>query len=65
MAFNDGEAIAWNLLKPVLSAELTTLQKAVQTSGGVIITATEAMKRAATSIAQLGRTRSSCVIWSP
>lgn len=46
VAFNHGEAIAWNLLKPVLSAELNHVEKAIQTSGGVIITATEAMKRA-------------------
>lgn len=46
VAFNHGEAIAWNLLKPVLSAELNHVQKAVQTSGGVIIAATEAMKTA-------------------
>jgi len=44
VAFNHGEAIAWNLLKPVLSAELNHVEKAVQTKAGVIITATEAMK---------------------
>lgn len=46
VAFNHGEAIAWNLLKPVLSAELNHVEKAIQTSGGIIITATEAMKKA-------------------
>ncbi len=46
VAFNHGEAIAWNLLKPVLSAELNHVEKAVQTKAGVIITATEAMKTA-------------------
>jgi hypothetical protein len=46
VAFNHGEAIAWNLLKPVLSAELNHIAKARQTRAGIIITATEAMKRA-------------------
>lgn len=46
VAFNHGEAIAWNLLKPVLSAELNHVEKARQTRAGIIITATEAMKRA-------------------
>lgn len=45
VAFNHGEAIAWNLLKPVLSAELNHVEKAIQTKAGVIITATEAMKK--------------------
>lgn len=46
VAFNHGEAIAWNLLKPVLSAELNHVEKAIQTSGGVLIVVTEAMKKA-------------------
>lgn len=44
VAFNHGEAIAWNLLKPALSAELNHVEKNIQTSGGVIITATKGMK---------------------
>ena len=46
IAFNHGEAIAWNLLKPVMSAELNHVDKTRQTRAGIIITATEAMKRA-------------------
>ena len=45
VAFNHGEAISWNLLKPVLSSELNHVQKEVQTKIGVIITATENMKK--------------------
>ncbi len=45
VAFNHGEATAWNLLKPVLASELNHVQKAVQTQAGVIITCTEALKR--------------------
>lgn len=46
VAFNHGEAIAWNLLKPVLASELNHVEKAVQTEVGVVITATESLKRA-------------------
>jgi len=46
VAFNHGEAAAWNLLKPVLASELNHVQKAIQTQAGVIITATEEMKSA-------------------
>lgn len=44
VAFNHGEAIAWNLLKPVLASELNHVEKDVQTSLGVVIMATEALK---------------------
>ena len=44
VAFNHGEAIAWNLLKPILASELNHVKKAVQTRIGVIITATDEMK---------------------
>lgn len=44
MAFNHGEATAWNLLKPVLASELNHVEKAIQTQAGVIITCTEALK---------------------
>jgi len=46
VAFNHGEAIAWNLVKPVLASELNHVKKAIQTKVGVIITAAESMKRA-------------------
>ncbi len=45
VAFNHGEATAWNLLKPVLASELNHIQKAIQTQAGVIICCTEALKR--------------------
>ena len=45
VAFNHSEAIAWNLLKPVLASELNHVQKAVQTQAGVIITCTDALKQ--------------------
>ena len=46
VAFNHGEAISWNLLKPVMASELNHIQKSIQTSAGIIITATEAMSAA-------------------
>ena len=46
VAFNHGEAIAWNLLKPVLASELNHVKKAVQTEIGVVICATAELKKA-------------------
>lgn len=46
VGFNHGEAIAWNLLKPVLASELNHVKKAIQTKVGVMICATEALKKA-------------------
>jgi len=45
VAFNHREAIAWNLIKPVISSELNHVRKAVQTSIGIIITATEELRQ--------------------
>ena len=47
VAFNHGEAIEWNLLKPVLSCELNHVQKAVQGQLGIYVCATDNMKIAA------------------
>ena len=46
IAFNHGEAIAWNLLKPVLASQLNHVNKAIQTEVGVVICATDSMKTA-------------------
>jgi hypothetical protein len=44
VAFNHGEAIAWNLLKPVLAGELNHVKKEINTDVGVIICATKELK---------------------
>jgi len=44
VAFNHGEAIAWNLIKPVLAGELNHVQKEINTEIGVIICATKNLK---------------------
>ena len=44
VAFNHGEAIAWNLLKPVLAGELNHVKKEINTEIGVIICATQELK---------------------
>ena len=46
VAFNHRSDISWNLIKPTLASELNHVQKALQTSAGVIITATQEMKAA-------------------
>ena len=46
VAFNHGEAIAWNLLKPTLASEVNNVKKAINTEVGVVITATKALKSA-------------------
>ena len=44
VAFNHGEATAWNLLKPVLAGELNHVKKEINTEIGVIICATRELK---------------------
>ena len=46
VAFNHGGNVSWNLIKPVLSSELNHVEKALQTQAGIVITATDAMKKA-------------------
>lgn len=46
VAFNHGEAMAWNLLKPVMASELNHVRKAIQTKIGIVILATEELKKA-------------------
>ena len=46
VAFNNDGSTAWNLIKPVLAGELNHVKKETQAGVGVIITATEALKRA-------------------
>lgn len=46
VSFNHGEALAWNLTKPILASELNHVPKAIQTDIGVIILVTEGMKEA-------------------
>lgn len=45
VAFNHGEAAAWNLIKPVLASELNHIQKSIQTKVGVVICATSELKK--------------------
>ena len=44
VSFNHGEAIAWNLVKPVIASEVNHVEKAIETKIGVIICATQDMK---------------------
>jgi len=44
VCFNHGEAIAWNLIKPVIACEVNHVKKAIKTKVGVIICATQEMK---------------------
>ena len=45
VAFNHQEATAHNIMKPVLASELNHVQKDIQTELGVIIVATESLKK--------------------
>jgi len=54
VAFNHSGAISWNLIKPVLASELNHVQKAIQTSAGIIVTATDAMRLAGNFDAAVG-----------
>lgn len=44
VGFNHGGNVAWNLIKPVLASELNHVKKDVQTSAGVVITATDDLR---------------------
>lgn len=44
VAFNHGGSIAWNLIKPVIASEINHVPKAIQTSLGIVIAATEDLK---------------------
>ena len=44
VSFNHGEAIAWNLVKPVIAGEVNHVEKAIETKIGVVICATQDMK---------------------
>lgn len=46
VGFNHGEAVAWNLIKPVIASELNHVEKAIQTRAGVVIAATQELKDA-------------------
>lgn len=46
VGFNHSGSIAWNLLKPVLAGELNHVDKAIQTSVGIVITATRNLQEA-------------------
>jgi hypothetical protein len=46
VCFNHGEALAWNLLKPVLAGEQNHVTKAIDTKLGVLILATQGLKGA-------------------
>lgn len=49
VAFNHGEAIAWNLLKPVIAAERNHVEKGIDIGGagiGVVICASQRLKKA-------------------
>ena len=45
VAFNHGEATAWNLMKPVIASEINHVDKEIQTEIGIVVFATSEMKR--------------------
>jgi hypothetical protein len=44
VAFNHQGNISWNLIKPVIASEINHVPKAIQTSLGIVIAATEDLK---------------------
>ncbi len=46
VAFNHRSDCSWNLIKPVLASELNHVSKAIQTRAGIIICATDKLKKA-------------------
>ncbi|MBP6858282.1 MAG: hypothetical protein KBC33_00405 [Candidatus Pacebacteria bacterium] len=60
VAFNHGEAIAWNLLKPALASEQNNVLKAIETEVGVIISATKELKEAGAFDSAVGEFEKFC-----
>ncbi len=54
VAFDHASVIAWSLLKPVLASEPNHVTKAIQTKLGVIICATESLKKTGNFDAAIG-----------
>ena len=46
IAFNHGEAIPWNLLKPTLASEMNHLEKETTAGVGIVVAATNSLKQA-------------------
>ncbi len=65
VAFNHGEAIAWNLLKPVLASELNNVKKAIQTKVAIIICATKSLKKAGAFDGAVGEFEKICRYLTP
>ena len=45
VSFNHGEALAWNMIKPTIASELNHVKKEINTEIGVVILATEELKK--------------------
>ena len=45
IAFNHGEATAWNLMKPVIASEINHVEKEFQTELGIVVFASQEMKK--------------------
>lgn len=45
VAFNHGQVVAWNLIKLVLAGELNHVEKDIDTSVGIIVCATDKLKK--------------------
>lgn len=60
VAFNHGEAIAWNLLKPVLASELNHVEKAIQTEVGIMVCATRELKETGNFDSSVGEYEKVC-----
>lgn len=65
VAFNHGEAIAWNLLKPVLASEQNHVRKAIQTEIGIVIAATSSLKKAGAFDSAVGEFEKICRYLKP
>jgi hypothetical protein len=60
VAFNNAGSTAWNLIKPVLASELNHVTKSVQTKIGIVIVATQALKKAGGFDSAIGTYESFC-----
>ena len=65
VSFNHGEALAWNMIKPTIASELNHVKKDIQTKIGVVILATQDLKKFGNFDGAVGTWEKACTYLKP